>query len=496
MHLQRVQVPDFRVLKDVDITFEKDFNPRVFPLGSQNGGGKSTLLQLIFVLLHCSGNSDSFLALKNLLSGFDLHQGEEQRVLAIIDIWDGQKIVELEFFVRKDFIVQQASNTSSRPRKENRISFSVFTELKIVHNELNDLSKEVKRLQESIKKIGSKYPELLSPNASHIKDPDYDDSSKSFFVETLRTQLLDLDIILETEDMDKLALDLSPKLEQAKSSLVDRQKVINYKITSLNASIEALMSKLRLANIQYISTYAAKDDEPDDIALLCNIKNLEMGAVEQFLNQLSSKVFLAAPSTQVFLFLSKKSRKSLFSDRNKYYSFLEKSNIKLSGLFTYDFLAVDLLIEYFKTARDRDFREALETGEYGKSYQSLLKDLELLLQDKKVNLRSDFSGLTFTKNISGITVELEPEDLSHGELKRLSIYIWLKHNNIEDAIVLMDEIDIALHPDWQYQIVSDLIEWVPSNQYILATHSYELCNALTPSHVKVLEPKLTKRRSN
>lgn len=32
MHLQRVQVPDFRVLKDVDIIFEKDFNPRVFPL--------------------------------------------------------------------------------------------------------------------------------------------------------------------------------------------------------------------------------------------------------------------------------------------------------------------------------------------------------------------------------------------------------------------------------------------------------------------------------
>ena len=51
MHLQRVQVPDFRVLKDVDIIFEKDFNPRVFPLGSQNGGGKSTLLQLIFVAL-------------------------------------------------------------------------------------------------------------------------------------------------------------------------------------------------------------------------------------------------------------------------------------------------------------------------------------------------------------------------------------------------------------------------------------------------------------
>jgi predicted ATP-binding protein involved in virulence len=47
MHLQRIQVPDFRVLKDVDISFEKEFTPRIFPLGSQNGGGKSTLLQLI-----------------------------------------------------------------------------------------------------------------------------------------------------------------------------------------------------------------------------------------------------------------------------------------------------------------------------------------------------------------------------------------------------------------------------------------------------------------
>ena len=59
----------------------------------------------------------------------------------------------------------------------------------------------------------------------------------------------------------------------------------------------------------------------------------------------------------------------------------------------------------------------------------------------------------------------------------------------------MDEVDLALHPDWQYKIVSDLVDWVPSNQYILATHSYELCQALTPSHVKVLEPKLTERLS-
>jgi len=100
MHLLRVQVPDFRGLKNIDITFEKDFVPSIFPLGSQNGGGKSTLLQLIFVLLHCSFDKDKKQFLQNLLQEFKILDGEE-KILAIIDIWDGEKIVKLEFFCKK-----------------------------------------------------------------------------------------------------------------------------------------------------------------------------------------------------------------------------------------------------------------------------------------------------------------------------------------------------------------------------------------------------------
>ncbi|MFB2881214.1 hypothetical protein [Floridanema aerugineum] len=98
MRLLRVQVPDFRVLQNVDITFEKDFFPNIFPLGSQNGGGKSTLLQLIFGLLHCSGNPDRVHFLTNLLSSFKVSNNSHQRLLAIIDIWDEETSVKLEFF--------------------------------------------------------------------------------------------------------------------------------------------------------------------------------------------------------------------------------------------------------------------------------------------------------------------------------------------------------------------------------------------------------------
>lgn len=96
-------------------------------------------------------------------------------------------------------------------------------------------------------------------------------------------------------------------------------------------------------------------------------------------------------------------------------------------------------------------------------------------------------GVHFKTNTGN---EIYPEDLSHGELKRLSIYAWIQSRSMQDSIVLMDEIENGFHPDWQYQIVVDLTEWAPSNQYILATHSYELCQAVTPAHVKEIEPKL------
>jgi len=79
MHLLRVQVPNFRGLNQVEITFEKDFFPRIFPLGSQNGGGKSTLLQLIFTLLHCSASDEREIFLQNLLYRFNPNQSSSPR---------------------------------------------------------------------------------------------------------------------------------------------------------------------------------------------------------------------------------------------------------------------------------------------------------------------------------------------------------------------------------------------------------------------------------
>ena len=51
MKLLKVTVPDFRNLKNVELTFEPGLKPSVFPIGSENGGGKSTLFQIKLLIL-------------------------------------------------------------------------------------------------------------------------------------------------------------------------------------------------------------------------------------------------------------------------------------------------------------------------------------------------------------------------------------------------------------------------------------------------------------
>jgi predicted ATP-dependent endonuclease of OLD family len=480
MHLQRVQVPDFRVLKDVDITFEKDFNPRVFPLGSQNGGGKSTLLQLIFVLLHCSSNTDRHFAIKNLLGDFVLDEGVDRREVTKIDIWDDEKNIHLDFFVCRSNYLSQIIEIPQHQKHD--INFHLPQYLSSVKDDIEKLN----ILKEEIETI-----DLIRIEDQNLSDYIQSLYENLFFHDIELPKNVKIDFTnrnMVATEIDKIKIEIDSKLRK-----------LDIQLGITNSNIFKLTRYLKSENIflitQIVNTKSSKKND-NYITLLCHVSNLESYLIDDFFNDLSNKIFLAAPSTQIFLFLDKQSRKSLFQDKNIYQLDLIKSNADLNGLFTYDFLATDILVGCFQDARDRDFKEAIKTGEYGSSYKSLLQDLDFLLHNKQVNLMDDFSGITFKLDRFKNIVELYPEDLSHGELKRLNIYIWLKYKNIENAIVLMDEVDLALHPDWQYRITTDLVEWSPSNQYILATHSYEVCEALTPSHVKTLKPKLTERRSN
>ena len=56
-----------------------------------------------------------------------------------------------------------------------------------------------------------------------------------------------------------------------------------------------------------------------------------------------------------------------------------------------------------------------------------------------------------------------------------------------DGIVLIDEIDLHLHPLWQQRILKDLASIFPKVQFIVTTHAPEVINSVPKENVVVLE---------
>ncbi|EDN68849.1 conserved hypothetical protein [Beggiatoa sp. PS] len=250
MHLTRIQIPEFRVLKNVDITFEKDFTPKVFPLGSENGGGKSTLLQLIFVLLHCASHPDKSSFVENMLARYRIPEGVNQQTLAKMDIWDGKKTVQIEFLCCNDDFLQSISNN-------NNLSFSVLPqEWKIKKQEERNLKKYVELFQKELHKIQKK-------EISKKEDDQYE------------------------------------KLEKNYQSIISSYPL-------LSVGIKKLLGCLHIEEYFYLTTYSEKE------ALLCRFVDFPLDNGEAFLSELSEKVFLVAPSTQVYLFMPEKEKKLIF----------------------------------------------------------------------------------------------------------------------------------------------------------------------------------------
>lgn len=82
------------------------------------------------------------------------------------------------------------------------------------------------------------------------------------------------------------------------------------------------------------------------------------------------------------------------------------------------------------------------------------------------------------------TLSLHPSP-SSGSLalrKRNALLGFLRQTT--DSIILLDNPELGLHPDQQYQLCRELADLKNGNQFIVATHSADFCEALTPAHIK------------
>lgn len=446
MKLLKVHVHNYRHLKDVSLTFEPDLYPQVFAIGSENGGGKSTLLQLVFTLLHCAPHSTlhKFVvnAIHHMKSSLECW---EEKIHPIIDV---------------DLLDEDGANISisyllypvSSQEPENVENLSISDAIYLLFQ--SELLKN---------KIGSLY------------------SKKKLWDVSLR----ELKVISNIEEKNRRQ-QIQNTLKSIKDEIAQLQESLDD--IPLNTYLQPLLKE----DLELLLFLKLPNSELSDYCLCCKIKSSSSRSVNDILTNLSKHILLAGQTTQPYIFLSNDSIGDMFNSDKSYEQTLENARLEIGNLYNFNAFAIYEIIDAFKTAIEEDTKSMIQSGFYGSNFSELSKELKLLLGgNKEIIPTPERDGLTVRYYFDDKSYkELSLGELSHGELKRVCLYSWIRHNEATNSIVLIDEIENGLHPDWQYQIVKDLQEW-GDNQYILATHSFYLCEALTPRHVKELAPKMS-----
>src|SRR5437660_3606376 len=55
------------------------------------------------------------------------------------------------------------------------------------------------------------------------------------------------------------------------------------------------------------------------------------------------------------------------------------------------------------------------------------------------------------------------------------------------GVVLIDELDVHLHPRWQRRVATDLKQTFPSIQFVCTSHSPQVIGELRPEEIRVLD---------
>lgn len=129
------------------------------------------------------------------------------------------------------------------------------------------------------------------------------------------------------------------------------------------------------------------------------------------------------------------------------------------------------------------------------------------LEEVQNSIKKAFIGLNLDFNISRIDYkdkkvflskgssghEFSAEDLSTGEKTLLSKVLSLFFEKIKNKIILIDEPELSLHPNWQNKVLSIYEKFAIDNncQIIIATHSPHILGSAKNEYIRVLKVNKT-----
>lgn len=463
MHLKEIKINNYKLFNNEEIKLDGE-NSNIFSIVSINGGGKSTLLQFIFILLHCFMDDKKKQYILNLLGDTTIIEDEN---IAEFKIENNSK----EYYLK--FIICQAEN--------NDFNFNEILDLDELKDRLEEFDEKLKAydqiltIQKQLKERERISP-LLRRDIRSLERYIKNSHDENLFDSYIRNN--------DVKSLDKLLVSL---LDKEFSNLESDELDGLYNHTKSN--VEKLRLKLKNNKTKYI-THLINN---------LNVLTLRTNMNDELLKELTESIYLNAPNSQMFLFLRSDDKELIFnryndaSHKNSYTEILEGVKEDLSGFYTYDFTPSNLILKSFMSAFEEDRKVKLKTNVYGTHYDKLKSDLNHFLEGKTITVDENLDEIKIS--LDGKSIEILPEDLSHGELKKLSLFIWLKYIVKKNSIVLMDEVDIALHPRWQSELVSNLKDWGNEKQFLLATHSPQILNSTYYKNIITLGSK-TNRLEN
>jgi predicted ATP-binding protein involved in virulence len=157
--------------------------------------------------------------------------------------------------------------------------------------------------------------------------------------------------------------------------------------------------------------------------------------------------------------------------------------------------------DFFEWFRNREDLE----GELLRDNATYQDDQLKAVRQSITSILPDFSGLRVRRSPLRMTVEKQNQELiinqlSDGEKCLLALVgdlarrLAIANPGLSDplqgtGVVLIDEIELHLHPGWQYEIIPALTRTFPNCQFIVTTHSPIVLSQVKPEGIFCLEKK-------
>ena len=157
------------------------------------------------------------------------------------------------------------------------------------------------------------------------------------------------------------------------------------------------------------------------------------------------------------------------------------------------------LFRWFRAKEDLELREQKRHRDFDFRQRDLsaVRDAISSMLDGVSEPRIDVQPLRFSvavQLVDGRTDRLELDQLSDGQRAVLALAADLAWRMAQgnphldeplhsEAVVLIDEVELHLHPSWQQRILIDLRRTFPNTQFIVSTHSPQVLTTVEPEHI-------------